>query len=184
MARRAEKTSDSRAYLLAVTLRAMPDRATDDDEFRPLPSHYRMCFGCGEEHPTGLHMKVFGSKDRVVGSFLVTEHHQGAPGLAHGGVIAAAVDEAMGFLIYLLAAPAVTVHLEVDYRKPVPVGSVLELETHVEKIDGRKVYAVLTGRADGVVHVEASSIYVKVTVEHFRPHYERQGEKLIRPYNP
>jgi acyl-coenzyme A thioesterase PaaI-like protein len=162
----------------------MPDEAASDEELRPLPSHYRKCFGCGEDHPTGLHMKVMGSKDKVRGSFLVTEHHQGAPGLAHGGVIAAAVDEAMGFLIYLLAAPAVTVHLEVDYRKPVPVGSRLELETHIERIDGRKVYAVLTGRVDDVVHVEATAIYVKVTVEHFRPYYERSGEKLDRPYNP
>ena len=157
----------------------------DDGELKPLPSHYRMCFGCGQDHPTGLHMKVRGSKSRVEGSFLVTEHHQGAPGLAHGGVIAAAVDEAMGFLIYLLAAPAVTGKLEVTYRKPVPVGSMLELETHVEKIEGRKVFARLTGRVEGDVHVEASSIYIKVGVEHFLPHIQRAGEKIERPpYNP
>ena len=162
----------------------MSDEAVSEEPLVPLPSHYRKCFGCGEDHPTGLHMKVVGSKDRVRGSFVVTEHHQGAPGLAHGGVIAAAVDEAMGFLIYLLAAPAVTVHLEVNYRKPVPVGSLLELETHVEKIDGRKVFAVLTGTVDGNVHIEASSIYVKVGVEHFLPHLKRSGETLERPYNP
>ena len=161
----------------------MPDEAVEK-ELRELPSHYRLCFGCGQDHPTGLHMKVRGSASKVEGSFLVTEHHQGAPGLAHGGVLAAAVDEAMGFLIYLLAAPAVTVHLEVDYRKPVPVGSILELETHVERIDGRKVFAVLTAKVDGVVHVEARSIYVKVGVEHFIPHLKRSGETLERPYNP
>jgi len=162
----------------------MSDEPISDEELVPLPSHYRKCFGCGEDHPTGLHMKVRGSKDRVEGSFLVTEHHQGAPGLAHGGVIAAAVDEAMGFLIYLLAAPAVTVHLEVDYRKPVPVGSVLQLETHIDRIDGRKVYATLTGRVDGKVHVEASSIYLRVEVGHFMPYLKRSGEKLEHPYNP
>jgi acyl-coenzyme A thioesterase PaaI-like protein len=130
-------------------------------------------------------MEVAGGGNRVEGSFLVTEHHQGAPGLAHGGVIAAAVDEAMGFLIYLLAAPSVTVHLEVDYRKPVPVGSRLMLEGHVERTEGRKIWAVMTGRIDGEVHVEASSIYVKVGVEHFLPHYERSGEAAPeRPYNP
>jgi acyl-coenzyme A thioesterase PaaI-like protein len=162
----------------------MPDQVASDAEFVELPSHYRKCFGCGQDHPTGLHMKVVATKDTVRGSFVVTEHHQGAPGLAHGGVIAAAVDEAMGFLIYLLAAPAVTVHLEVDYRKPVPVGSLLELETHIEKIDGRKVFAKLTGKVDGAVHIEASSIYLKVTVEHFLPHLKRSGETLERPYNP
>ncbi len=154
------------------------------ETLRELPSHYDRCFGCGKDHPTGLHMKVRGGHDRVEGSFLVTEHHQGAPGLAHGGVIAAAVDEAMGFLIYLLAAPAVTGHLEVDYRKPVPVGARLDLETTVERVEGRKIHAKLVGRIDGVVHVEARSIYIKVGVEHFTPYIERSGETLERPYNP
>jgi acyl-coenzyme A thioesterase PaaI-like protein len=154
------------------------------EPLRELPSHYKRCFGCGEEHPTGLHMKVVARGERVLGSFLVTEHHQGAPGLAHGGVIAAAVDEAMGFLIYLLAAPAVTAHLEVDYRRPVPVGALLELETSVERIDGRKIYSVLTGRIDGEVHVEARSLYIRVGVEHFLEHVKRSGETMERPYNP
>jgi|ERR1051326_2952729 len=163
---------------------AAPKPGSDEEELVELPSHYNRCFGCGQDHPTGLHMHVRGSKSRVEGSFLVTEHHQGAPGLAHGGVIAAAVDEAMGFLIYLLAAPAVTGHLEVNYRKPVPVGSKLELVTWVEKVEGRKIFASLTGTIDGVVHLDASSIYIKVGVEHFLPHIERMGEKFERPYNP
>ena len=162
----------------------MSSELEDTEPIRELPSHYKRCFGCGEEHPTGLHMKVTARGDRVEGSFLVTEHHQGAPGLAHGGVIAAAVDEAMGFLIYLLAAPAVTAHLEVDYRKPVPVGARLDLETTVERIDGRKIYSVLTGRIDGEVHVEARSLYLRVGVEHFLEHVKRSGESMERPYNP
>ena len=70
------------------------------DGFRPLPSHYDRCFGCGRDHPTGLHLQMWGLDDelRVRGSFTVTEHHQGAPGLAHGGVISAAVDEGMGYV--------------------------------------------------------------------------------------
>ena len=130
-------------------------------------------------------MEVAGGGNRVEASFLVTEHHQGAPGLAHGGVIAAAVDEGMGFLIYLLAAPSVTAHLAVDYRKPVPVGSRLHLEGHIERTEGRKIWAVMTGRVDGVVHVEARSLYIKVGVEHFLPYFERSGEAAPeRPYNP
>ncbi|MFY9587968.1 MAG: PaaI family thioesterase [Actinomycetota bacterium] len=159
--------------------------ATEEQEqVRELPSHYARCFGCGEEHPTGLHMKVVARGDKVFGSFKVTEHHQGAPGLAHGGVIAAAADEVMGFLIYLLAAPAVTAHLEVDYRKPVPVGALLEMETSVDKIDGRKIYSTLTGRIDGELHVEARSLYLRVGVEHFLEHIKRSGETIERPYNP
>lgn len=157
---------------------------------RRLPSHYSMCFGCGPDHPTGLHMEISGDSDdtlRVEGSFLVTEHHQGAPGLAHGGVLSAAVDEGMGFLLWLLATPAVTAHLEVDFRKPVPIGSRLHLEGQLEKVDGRKIYALMTGSIDGQVAVEAKAMFLKVGVEHFVPHMERVGvekEKIRNPYNP
>ena len=162
----------------------MSTRPGDEQAFRPLPSHYKRCFGCGEEHPTGLHMKVVGGGDTIRGSFLVTEHHQGAPGLAHGGVIASALDEAMGFLIYLYEKPAVTAHLEVDYRKPVPIGSTLDLEAKLDKVDGRKIFASVTGRVDGNIHVEGHSLYLQVGVEHFAPHIARAGETYERPYNP
>ena len=155
-----------------------------DEALRPLPSHYRRCFGCGEEHPTGLHTQVVGGGDRVEGSFLVTEHHQGAPGLAHGGVIAAAVDEAMGFLIYLIAKPAVTARLEVNFRMPVPVGSKLELSGRIERVEGRKIHASMTGRVGGAVHVDAKALFLEVKVEHFLPYLERAGETWERPYNP
>jgi acyl-coenzyme A thioesterase PaaI-like protein len=124
--------------------------------------------------------------DRSVrGSFTVTEHHQGAPGLAHGGVISAAVDEGMGYLLWLVESPAVTAHIEVDFRQPVPVGSQLELEARLEGTEGRKIHASLTGWVDGEVAVEAKALYLKVGVEHFVPHAERMGQRMAeRPYNP
>jgi predicted thioesterase len=73
----------------------------------------------------------------------------------------------------------------VDYRKPVPVGSRLELEAHIDRIEGRKIYALLEGRVDGGIAVEARAMYLKVGVEHFIPHAERMGEGMSdRPYNP
>ncbi len=122
---------------------------------------------------------------RVRGSFTVTEHHQGAPGLAHGGVISAAVDEGMGYLLWLVQSPAVTAHLEIDYRRPVPVGSRLELDGRVDEMRGRKIYASMEGTVDGETAVEAKALYLKVGVEHFVPHAERVGERIAeRPYNP
>jgi acyl-coenzyme A thioesterase PaaI-like protein len=132
-------------------------------------------------------MEMFGSDEdlHVRGSFTVTEHHQGAPGLAHGGVISAAVDEGMGYLLWLVQSPAVTAHLEVDFRRPVPVGSRLELEGRVDRTEGRKIFASMQGRVDGEVAVEAQALYLKVGVEHFVPHARRMGERMAdRPYNP
>jgi acyl-coenzyme A thioesterase PaaI-like protein len=157
------------------------------DRFRSLPSHYDRCFGCGRAHPTGLHLRMSGKDEelQVDGSFVVTEHHQGAPGLAHGGMISAAVDEGMGYLLWLVGKPAVTARLEVDFRRPVPVGSRLDLRARVERTAGRKIWASLVGRVEGAVAVEARALYLTVGVEHFVPHAQRMGERMSdRPYNP
>lgn len=155
------------------------------EEFRPLPSHYDRCFGCGPAHPTGLHMEMSGAGLRVKGSFLVTEHHQGAPGLAHGGVVAAAMDEGMGFLLWQLQTMAVTAHLEIDFRRPVPMGARLEMEGEVERLDGRKIFARMTGKVGEELCVEAKALFLMVGVEHFQPHAQKVGvTRMERTYNP
>lgn len=137
-----------------------------------IASHYPDCFGCGPDHPTGLHMQLTAGPDcSIVASFVVTEHHQGAPGLAHGGLLTAAFDEALGTVTWLLRVPAVTVHLEVDFRRPVPVGSTLVIDAECTAVAGRKIYSQATGRlgdAAGPVAVEARSVFVSVPLEHFR----------------
>ena len=56
-----------------------------------IPSHFGHCFGCGELHPTGLHLVAYAGEGLDVSAqFTVTENHQGAPGLAHGGLLSLA----------------------------------------------------------------------------------------------
>lgn len=160
----------------------LPCRVMD---LRELPSHYQHCFGCGAAHPTGLHLRMSGAGDTVEGHFIVSEHHQGAPGLAHGGIIAAAMDEGMGFVLYLLSTPAVTAHLEIDFRRPVPVGTKLELRGRIEQVEGRKIHVAMTGTYDGITAVEAKAMFLKVGVEHFVPHAQKFGAQMEKnPYNP
>lgn len=137
----------------------------------PIPSHYRWCVACGADHPSGLHLQMStGQGPRVVGTFRISAHHQGSPGLAHGGVLATAMDEALGYLNWVIGTPAVTARLEVDYRKPAPVGSLLVLEAEVVGIRGRKVYCRGSGRLerqDGPVAIEARALFVQVPISHF-----------------
>ena len=147
-------------------------------------SHYRWCVGCGADHPAGLHMQVVAGEGMSMLSTLeVGEFHQGAPGLAHGGIIATAMDEAMGVLNRLLLVPAVTVHLEVDYVRPVPVGSVLRISTRIAGQMGRKVYTsgTATLEADGQVAVQAAALFLQVPLDHFVEHgNSAQIEAAIR----
>lgn len=152
----------------------MPDRHPEAaPPGHPIPSHYRRCFGCGVEHATGLHMQVIAADGlNLTASFEVTTHHQGAPGLAHGGLLAAAVDETLGALNWLLMRPAVTARLETSFIRPVPVGTVLELQARITGQAGRKVYTAVIGRLgqEGPIAVRASAMFVQVEVGHFREH--------------
>jgi acyl-coenzyme A thioesterase PaaI-like protein len=107
----------------------------------------------------------------VSGVFTVTEHHQGAPGLAHGGLLSAAIDEVLGSLNWLIGVPAVTGRLACDFRKPVPVGSVLIVVAQIDAVHGRKVYTSATaylGSADPQhIAITATALFVQVQIEHF-----------------
>lgn len=136
-----------------------------------LLSHFQLCYGCGVDHPAGLHLLVHAGEGVSVRSVLtVTEHHQGAPGLAHGGLLSAAVDETLGSLNWLLRRPAVTGRLETDFIRPVPVGSVLHIAAEVVGVAGRKIYATAEGRLEspeGPVALQASAVFIAVALEHF-----------------
>ncbi|MCX2923648.1 PaaI family thioesterase [Streptomyces sp. NEAU-W12] len=139
-----------------------------------LGAHYGQCFGCGGEQPHGLHIEArAGEGVSVTAAFTVRPAHQGAPGLAHGGVLASALDETLGALNWLLRTIAVTGRLETDFVRPVPVDAVLHLRAEVTAVAGRKIYCTATGRIggpDGPVAVRADALFIEVEVDHFVDH--------------
>lgn len=135
-----------------------------------IPVHYAKCFGCGTDHEDGLHIRIVAGDLSVQSAFEVAAAHQGAPGLAHGGLLATAVDETLGALNWLLMRPAVTVRLETDFRKPVPVGATLRIDAELVGIEGRKVFTRGVGRVGDDVVLTAVAVFVQVPVEHFLEH--------------
>jgi acyl-coenzyme A thioesterase PaaI-like protein len=136
-----------------------------------LPSHFKHCFGCGDLHPTGLHLTAIVEEGlEISAQFTVTENHQGAPGLAHGGLLSLAFDEGLGKLMWLLRSPAVTARLETDFLLPVPIGTTLFISARIVGQQGRKVYSVAEGRiggVDGPIATRAASLFVIVPMKHF-----------------
>lgn len=157
-----------------------------------VPAHYRECFGCGPDSATGLRLEVTAAEGvAVTARFTVAEHHQGAPGLAHGGLLAAAFDEAQGFLLWLMRQPAVTGHLETSFLQPVPVGTTLHISAWCRGVAGRRIFTAGEGRLDspgGAVAVRSSAVFVTVSLEHFarhgRPLTAEQWAGDAASYNP
>lgn len=140
----------------------------------PLPSHYEHCYACGDGVPNGLRMRSrAGDGVSVHSEFTVLPTHQGAPGLAHGGVLGAALDETLGSLTWVLRTIAVTGRLETDFLRPVAVGTRLCLRAEATAVHGRKIYAVAEGRIgdpEGPLAVRARALFVEVPPEHFTAH--------------
>jgi uncharacterized protein (TIGR00369 family) len=97
------------------------------DEIR----HHDLCFGCGQANLFGLQLELERSGDGAEGRFFVKQDHQGPPGYAHGGVIGAALDEAMALLVFDRGTFAVTGRLEIDLLKPAPVGTFVKVSARL-----------------------------------------------------
>lgn len=77
----------------------------------------------------------------------------GPPGHAHGGSIAAVLDEAMGRAAWMQGHAVVAARLTVDFRAMLPLETVVQFEAFVDVVDGRKVHtrAVLTDAAGKII---------------------------------
>jgi acyl-coenzyme A thioesterase PaaI-like protein len=102
--------------------------------------HHELCFGCGHANLFGLQLEAVRRYDGgVEGRFFVKQDHQGPPGVAHGGVMTAALDEAMALLVFDDHGPAPTVRLEIDLVAPARVGTFVTVRA--ERVEGRTLRA-------------------------------------------
>jgi acyl-coenzyme A thioesterase PaaI-like protein len=133
----------------------------------PLRAHTATCFGCGPENPTGLGLHFVRDGDVVRSDVTLHQRHEGFPGLAHGGVVAAILDDVCGAIPLVLRERSVTAKLDVDFAAPVVIGRPLVAEAWLESFGGRKIRIV--GRVlDGdVVVATARALFLTVPPEHF-----------------
>lgn len=150
-----------------------------------MPAHYAQCFGCGDAAPNGLRLhSTVGEGLTVHARFTVGDGHQGAPGLAHGGVLTAAFDETLGGLNALTYTPAVTARLETEFLRPVPVGSTLHITASIDGMAGRKIYNSAVGRLDaddGPAAVRARALFVVVELDHFTKYGRAEDLATVDP---
>ncbi len=112
---------------------------------RTIDERANWCFGCGPENPQGLHLHFTIDRDTPRGitataTVLLTRFHEGPPGHIHGGVIAVLMDEAMSKMNGPMNVLAMTRHMEVDYLRPCPLETPLQLVAFHERREGRKLF--------------------------------------------
>ena len=88
--------------------------------------------------------------------------------MAHGGVVAALLDEACGQVVRPSLSPAVTSRLEIRYLAPVPVEEPLRIVAELTGLEDRRAYAEATIQdASGLVLAHGRAECVAVRREHF-----------------
>jgi acyl-coenzyme A thioesterase PaaI-like protein len=132
------------------------------------PHHDPACWGCGD-NPHGIHLLRPEQEGLSEYESYVAfdERHQAAPGLVHGGLVAAALDEACGLLATWYRFPTVTGRLFVNFRRPVAINTELLVRARLEREHGRRLHvdgAIVDG--DEIL-AEAKGAFVHVPLEHF-----------------
>ena len=128
------------------------------------------CMVCGISNPFSLKTQFFETAEKeVIALFTAREEHQSYPGIAHGGVSAALLDEVIGRAImahYDQSTFGVTVDLQVKYKKPVPLDVELKVVGRITCDRGRLYEG--SGELylpDGTVAVSAQGKYLKRNLE-------------------
>ena len=131
----------------------------------------KMCFICGLENPVGLHLHMYQTEPGAIETYYTApQHFQGYPGVLHGGIVAAILDEVSGraqmgdadnprFMF--------TGKLEVKYRKNVPIGRKLKIVGKAGRVRAKFVEAwagIYDAETDELL-AEANAVHINVPKE-------------------
>jgi len=103
------------------------------------------CFGCSPHNENGLRLQFLEMEPGSVEStYAASEHLCGPPGVVHGGIQAALLDEVMGVAAHSGAESEeialVTVEFHLRYRRPVPTGTSLTIRARLARREGRDFF--------------------------------------------
>jgi len=114
-----------------------------------------MCFVCGRSNPVGLYMQFHDDGElEVFSEYSVPAHYQGYPGIVHGGVVAAMLDEVVA-RVSMIGDPhhfMMSVTLQILYRQPVPVETPLRVVARILRLRGR------LGKAEGRIYLPDGTV--------------------------
>lgn len=97
-----------------------------------------MCFGCGKNNESGLHLQCMLTEDGQAYEvdFIPQLQHQGYDGIIHGGILATVLDELSADFLRRLGTPGVTAELTIRYRQSAKPGEMLHGTARIAKQKG------------------------------------------------
>jgi acyl-coenzyme A thioesterase PaaI-like protein len=132
------------------------------------PHHDPACWGCGD-NPTGIRLPTPQREATTSydATFSFGEDHQAAPGLVHGGLVGAALDEACGLLATWYRFPSVTARFAIRFLQPVHINRPLTVSARLEDERGRRLEISAALKDGDELLADAKGSFVHVPLEHF-----------------
>jgi acyl-coenzyme A thioesterase PaaI-like protein len=125
-----------------------------------------VCYVCGPKNSVGLHvpfapMETRNSERGARGEYIARAEHCGWPGMLHGGITFALMDEALAYALYFHSLFGVTARAETRFRRPITPGAKLIIRAWIVEQRRRLVNARAEVRLDSdagavVAEVEAT----------------------------
>ena len=133
------------------------------------------CYGCGRLNDQGLQIKSYWDGDESVCVFQPRPEHTAIPGYVYGGLIASVIDCHGTGTAAAAAYRAedrnmdtqpelryVTGSLHVDYLRPTPIDSPMELRGTVKEIKGKKVVVSITLSSKGEICAKGEVVAIRM----------------------
>ena len=116
----------------------------------------------GLSNPMGVAAEYTYAGDEVSTRVVLGKAFEGAPGMAHGGIVAAIVDETMGAVLPSEGTLAFTAQLNLSYRAPTPIGVELDFTAKLDRREGRKLWISCICKTGDRVLVESEALFIAV----------------------
>ncbi len=116
----------------------------------------------GASNPHGLGAYLFRDGEHAVMEVTLGPAFEGAPGRAHGGIVAALIDETMGMVLSIHGTLALTANLQIEYKSATPVNRPIVARAWLESRDGRKLRMKCVVTTEGEPVAEATSLFIAV----------------------
>ena len=177
----------ARLEAIAVAFSSMPEKTSrsgfankmtaedvrDFVEFSPLT---------GLSNPIAPPVHIWVEDGKALGRVHFSKGFEGAPGLVHGGHVAAAFDELLGFAQGFSKRPGMTGTLTITYRAPTPLLTDLRMEGTYDGMEGRKIFTSGRLYAGDLLLAEAKGLFIALTDEQhaavLRAHGETEQRRL------
>ena len=138
---------------------------------------FQHCWGCGPKNDEGLHLKSYPAGEECICTLTPDRAYTGGvPQNLFGGMItmlfdchgtASAAyfkhrDKGLELTKDTVIGRFITAHLEIDFKKPVPMNSPVTIRATAEEIGERKVVVAMEMEAAGEVRAKAKMVAVAV----------------------